>query len=415
MTMRFRKILGAASLMVILSACALFGSTQSSSADEFNVGIDSPSPGETLSKGPIEIIYFGTSSVGISKVELSINNEVVQNNESEGTQNISVLKYLWTPTQTGNFFIRVRAQNKRGIWSAIEEVKVNVVGTTLPTLAPILTPEPTSAGQPPITSQPTQANKPVKTPAPAVIYDIDTDVFSFYYGDDDCGPNEITITARVTEPDDVKGLTIFTRFADQESFEMSEWDSGQAMSRKSDETFRITLKASEQDNYSKYEFATLFYQIVATDEGNDTIDRTVVFKDAHLEICPQSSTPADVRFKNYTHDVDTFYYGTTSCGENVITVTTDVTRIDKLEYVILFVRFKDKTSDAISKWNVGGTMKKVDDNTHRITLQSEDLPSYSAYDYAAMSYQFVATDKDKKITGRSLVFDDISLERCWSK
>ena len=415
MTKRYIKIIGAASLMVILSACALFGSTQSSSGDEFNVGIDSPSPGETLAKGPIEIIYFGTSSVGISKVELSINNEVVQNIESEGTQNISVLKYVWTPTQAGNFFIRVRAQNKRGIWSAIEEVKVNIVESTLPTLAPSLTPQPTLAGQPGATSQPTQADKPVKTPAPAVIYDVDTDVFSFYYGDDDCGQNEITITARVNEPDDVKGLIIFTRFADQESFEMSAWDDGQAMTRKADETFRITLKANELDNYNKYDFATLFYQIVATDAGNSTIDKTVVFKNAHLEICPQPNTPEDVRFKNYSHDVDTFYYGTTSCGENDITISTDVTRIDKLQYVILFVRFKDKTSDAISKWNVGGTMKKVDENTHRITLRSEDLPNYSAYDYAAMSYQFVATDKDKKITGRSLVFDDISLERCWSK
>ena len=374
MTKRYIKIIGAASLMVILSACALFGSTQSSSGDEFHVGIDSPSPGETLAKGPIEIIYFGTSSAGISKVELSINNEVVQNIESGGTQNISVLKYVWTPTQAGNFFIRVRAQNKRGIWSAIEEVKVNIVESTLPTLAPSLTPQPTPAGQPAATSQPTQADKPVKTPAPAVIYDVDTDVFSFYYGDDDCGPNEITITARVNEPDDVKGLIIFTRFADQESFEMSAWDDGQAMTRKSDETFRITLKANELDNYNKYDFATLFYQIVATDAGNSTIDRTVVFKDAHLEICPQPSTPADVRFKNYSHDVDTFYYGTTSCGENDITITTDVTRIDKLEYVILFVRFKDKTSDAISKWNVGGTMKKVDDNTHRITLRSKIFP-----------------------------------------
>jgi len=415
MTKRNIKVIGAATLLFVLSACALFGSTQSSSADEFHVGIDSPSPGETLPKGPIEIVYFGSSSSGISKVELSINNEVVQNIESGGTQNISVLKYVWTPTQTGNFFLRVRAQNKEGIWSAIEEVNVTVVENSLPTLAPTLTPLPTLAGQPAETSQPTQADKPVITPPPAVIYDVDTDVFSFYYGDNDCGPNEITITARVYEPDDVKGLIIFTRFADQESFEMSGWDGGQAMTRKSDETFRITLKANELGNYSKYDFATLFYQIVATNSDNATIDRTVVFKDAQLEICPQSNTPENVRFKNYNHDVDTFYYGALSCGENDITITTDVTRINKLEYVILFVRFKDKTSDAITKWNVGGTMKKVDENTHRITLRSEDLLNYNAYDYAAMSYQFVATDKDKKITGRSLVFDDISLERCWSK
>ena len=148
--------------MVILSACALFGSTQSSSADEFNVGIDSPAPGETLPKGPIEIVYFGSSSAGISKMELSINNEVVQNIDSGGTQNISVLKYVWTPTQTGNFFIRVRAQNKQGVWSAIEEVNVNVVESTLPTLAPTLTPQPTLAGQPTAASQPTAANQPTQ-------------------------------------------------------------------------------------------------------------------------------------------------------------------------------------------------------------------------------------------------------------
>jgi hypothetical protein len=266
-----------------------------------------------------------------------------------------------------------------------------------------------------VTSTPTEADKPIKTPPPTLIYDVDTDNFSFYYGDNDCGPNEITVTARVHEPDEVKGLSIFTRFADQESFDMSAWDGGQAMTRKSDETFRITLKADELDNYNKYDFATLFYQIVATNADNTAIDRTVVFKDAQLEVCPQHNTPENVRFKNYTHDTDTFYYGATTCGENMITITTDVTRIDKLEYVILFVRFKDKTSDAITKWNVGGTMKKVDENTHRITLRSEALLNYNAYDYAAMSYQFVATDKDKQITGRSLVFDDISLERCWSK
>jgi hypothetical protein len=108
MTKRYLKIIGAASLLVILSACALFGSTQSGSEDEFNVGIDSPSPGETLPKGPIEIVYFGSSSAGISKVELSINNEVVQN-IGEGTQTSACS--MSDANATGNFFIsRSRAE-----------------------------------------------------------------------------------------------------------------------------------------------------------------------------------------------------------------------------------------------------------------------------------------------------------------
>jgi hypothetical protein len=122
-----------------------------------------------------------------------------------------------------------------------------------------------------------------------------------------------------------------------------------------------------------------------------------------------------VRFKNYSHDVDTFYYGVTSCGPDEITITTDVTRIEKVAYVILFTRFKDLASDKMTNWDVGGTMKKVDDNTHRITILSQNITNYNAYDNAAMSYQFIATDSDKKITGRSLVFDDITLEKCFSK
>lgn len=409
MTRKSEKILAVASLLLILSACALFNNMQSGSGGEFHVGIDSPSPVETLLMAPIEIVYFGSSSVGISKVELSINNEVVQSISGGDSQNISVLKYIWTPSEPGSFFIRVRAQNKRGAWSGYEEVSVTVVKASTPTIGPTPTAEPTPA------AVSTAVNKPAVTPAPAIIYDVGTDVFTFYYGDNACGPNEITITARVNEPDDVKGLLLFTRFADQESFGTTGWDSGKPMTRKSDNTFKITLKANELDNYKKYEFATLFYQIIATDTGNRNIDRTVVFKDAHLEICPQANTPAEVRFKNYSHDVDTFYYGGASCGENEITITTDVTRIEKVDYVILFTRFKDQTSDAITKWHVGGTMKKIDENTHRITLLSQNLTNYNAYNFAAMSYQFVATDKDEKITGRSLVFDDISLEKCLSK
>ncbi len=406
---RSAKLLIAITLLFVLAACALFNGGQSGSGDEFHIGIDSPSSGETLLMGPVEIIYFGSSSTGISKVELSINNEVVQSISSGEDQNISVLRYVWTPTEPGNFFIRVRAQNKRGVWSGFEEVSVVVSATSAPTFGPTATIEPTSVNAPSATSQ------PMATPAPTLIYGVDTDIFTFYYGEDDCGPNEITITARVNNPDKVKNLYIFTSFADQESFQTTGWDNGQAMARKSDNSFKITLKANELENFKKYEFATLFYQIVATDAGNNNISRTVVFKDAHLEICPQPSTPAEVRFKNYAHDVDTFYYDGASCGENEITITTDVTRIDQLEYVILFTRFKDKTSDKVTKWDVGGTMKKVDDNTHRITLQSYNLANYNAFDYAAMSYQFIATDKDDKITGRSLVFDDISLEKCQTK
>jgi hypothetical protein len=82
------------------------------------------------------------------------------------------------------------------------------------------------------------------------------------------------------------------------------------------------------------------------------------------------------------------------------------------EYVILFTRFKEVNSDKQTNWDKGTTMQVVDDNTHRITLDPESLLNYDEYDYAQMSYQFIAVDEDKKITGRSLVFDDILLAYC---
>ncbi len=156
----------------------------------------------------------------------------------------------------------------------------------------------------------------------------------------------------------------------------------------------------------------MYYQIYQTQEYDTELGRTTIFKNADLEICPQPSTPDQVRLKNVTHDVGTFYYGATTCGPNEVTITTDVTHSDMVAYVIIFTRFKDKNSDTITDWDAGTTMKVVDSNTHRITLHPEELENYDKFGAAQMSYQFVATDKNDKITGRSLVFDDISLQIC---
>jgi hypothetical protein len=163
-------------------------------------------------------------------------------------------------------------------------------------------------------------------------------------------------------------LIIFTRFADQESFEMSAWDDGQAMTRKSDETFRITLKASELENYNKYEFATLFYQIVATDTDNDTIDRTVVFKDAS-EICPHR-IPLKTAFKNYSHDV-TLFLRLVSAARMIFTITrchpTTSGVCDPFRPVQHAFR-RDFQAEC------GRHDEESDDNTHRITPNRKIFP-----------------------------------------
>ena len=393
-------IIGAAALGLILSACALTDILLPGAAGQFNIGIESPQDGETIAMGSVDIVYFASHPAGITQVELSINGDVVDAVASDNGQDISVLRYEWTPASEGTKIIQVRAQNSRGDWSNYVQVNVTVEGLAEPT------PEPTA------TTAAATATEPAPTPDPFTIYDVDPDTYTFYYGDDDCGTRDITITARVNDPDEVYNMVIFTRFADHESFDTTNWDSGEAMDKISDDTWRITFDADELDNYNEYEFATMFYQIVATRENDTELGRTTVFKNVDLEICPQPSMPPQVRFKDITHDVDTFYYGGTACGENDVTITTDVTNPDDAEFVFIFTRFKDKQSNDQTGWDRGATMSRVDEDTFRITLEALELDNYNEYDFAEMSYQFIAQDDDRDETGRSFVHDDISIEVC---
>jgi hypothetical protein len=395
MNKRQLSLLAGGFMFFVVIACTIPGVGAGARA-AINVGIESPADGDSLPLGPVTIVYSASSSDNIAEVELSVDNAVVMRVD-EINQSISVSEFTWTPYAPGAYTIRVRARSGENVWSDYEQINITIEQA----------PEPTAT-----VAVPTVTPEPVATPDPFRIFDVKADRFTFYYGDDDCGPNEVTITAKVNFPSQVQGLVLFTRFADQESFEMTNWDSGRSMSKFSDDTYRITLKASDLPNYNKYEFATLFYQIVATRSGGGEAGRTTIFKNVHLEICPQPNTPADVRFKNYTYDTDIFYYGGSNCGDNQVVITTDVTRQEKVEYVILFTRFKDVNSDKMTNWDKGTTMRVVDENTHRITLNPENLANYDEYEYAQMSYQFIAVDKDKKITGRSLVFDDILLARC---
>jgi hypothetical protein len=395
MNKRQLSLLAGGFMFFVVIACTIPG-VGAGARVEVNVGIESPASGDSFPLGPVTIVYSASSSDGIAEVELSVDDAVVMRVD-EINQSISVSEFTWTPDAPGAYTIRVRARSGENVWSDYEQITITIEQG----------PEPTAT-----VAVPTVTPEPVATPDPFRIFDVKADRFTFYYGDDDCGPNEVTITAKVSDPGQVQGLVLFTRFADQESFETTNWDSGRSMSKFSDDTYRITLKASDLPNYNKYEFATLFYQIVATRSGGGEAGRTTIFKNVHLEICPQPNTPADVRFKNYTYDTDIFYYGGSNCGDNQVVITTDVTRQEKVEYVILFTRFKDVNSDKMTNWDKGTTMRVVDENTHRITLNPENLANYDEYEYAQMSYQFIAVDKDKKITGRSLVFDDILLARC---
>lgn len=256
------------------------GDSSSGAASEsiaLEAGVDSPANGANLPMAPVEIAYHASSSNGVAAVELSINGEVVSSIATPGSdQKLVALKYTWQPTVSGSHTIRVRAQSTAGGWSDYSAATVNVEGGQKEEAPQVEKEE----------EKPTKKPEPTDTPEGVEFFDIKHDKDKIYYGNNACGSHELTISTRVTNPDDVYVVVLFIRFADKESAGYTKWDSGRAMSNKGGDLYSVTLTGEKLPNYNAYEFAVLRYQIVAQDKAGNSIARTEVMEDLNLEFCP---------------------------------------------------------------------------------------------------------------------------------
>ncbi len=244
------------------------------------VGIDAPFNGAALQMGPVDIAYHASSTEGVSVVELSIDGAVVSSIASpDASQKVVALRYTWNPPAAGNHTLQARAQNKSGAWSNFATVAVSIQGAQQQQGNQ-------QASQATNTPEPTKTPEPTATPDKVTIYDVKYDKDKFFYGGGGCGSREITISAKVTKPEDVFSVVLFIRFYDTEDGGTSKWDGGHAMSKKSDGTYSITLASSNITNYNLYDFAVMNYQMVATDKNRNNLARTEVFKNIALNVCP---------------------------------------------------------------------------------------------------------------------------------
>ena len=273
-------------LLIILLACEvagfnidLFGSGGSSGAP-VEAGVDSPGNNATVPMGPVEIAYHASSTDGISLVELSIDGAVVASIPAPtSNEKVMALKYAWTPAAAGSHTIRVRAQSNAGDWSEYYGVMVTVEASQ-------------QAQQPPAQEQPQQpqpqapTNTPEPTPTPKdmQVYDVKFDKDIFYYGGGGCN-REITISAKVTQPEKAYAVIMFTRFWDKEGGGLSKWDSGRAMSKKAEGEYSVTLFSEKIPNYNQFEFAVMYVQIKVQDKSGNILAGTDVIKEVTLQVC----------------------------------------------------------------------------------------------------------------------------------
>jgi hypothetical protein len=278
-------ILFSAGLLVLtLLACEFAGLNVDLGGDSggaktapVEAGVDSPANNATLQMGPVDIAYHASSTDGIAAVELSIDNAVVSSITTPSSdQKVVALKYIWNPTSAGSHSIRVRAQSSAGTWSDFYGVMVAVEGDEQS--------QQTATQEQPQQQMPTDTPEPTATPKDVTVYDVKADKDIFYFGGGGCN-REITITAKVTQPEKVYVMVLFIRFFDNEGGGTSNWDSGRAMSKKSDGSYSVTLFSEKIPNYNQFEFAAMNYQIKVQDKGGSILAGTEVFKDVRLQIC----------------------------------------------------------------------------------------------------------------------------------
>ena len=270
--------------LLLLTACNVtvsLGDSGGNNAVSLAVRVDSPTQGGQYGMDPIDIRYTATAPEGVSVVELNIDGYIANSYSSpDTTLNTVALVYTWTPPTAGSHILRMRVQDAKGKWSEYTDVMVTIAGSQPAAQSEDTSPQDQS---PTATDTPT----PTETPSAPYIYDVDHDVNKFYYKNNNCGPTKITISLKVSDPDKVWSVVIFTRFLDKEGEGQTKWDSGHAMSPKgSDGTYSITLESSKITNFNTYEFAVFRYQFVATDKDRNEVTRTEVFEDIDYEICP---------------------------------------------------------------------------------------------------------------------------------
>ena len=293
---RVKVLLYGAVILMLLVACEFagisidFGNGSSSEASaesqsaSLEAGIDSPANGAALPMASADISYHASSTDGVAAVELSINGEVVSSVASPGSeQKVVALKYTWVPTVSGSHIIRVRAQNNSGMWSDYSTTMVNVDGEQVQ--QPQASGDNNSAPAATNTPAPTKTPEPTATPEGITIYDVKHDKDTFYYGNNGCGSHELTISARVTDPEDIYQVVLFIGFTDKESSGYTKLDGGRSMSKKDDDLYSVTLTSEKIPDYGLFDFAVMRYQIVVVDKDGNKDVRTEVISDLNIERC----------------------------------------------------------------------------------------------------------------------------------
>lgn len=108
---------------------------------------------------------------------------------------------------------------------------------------------------------------------------------------------------------------------------------------------------------------------------------------------------------------DQIYYGG-DCSPKDVTFEVTVSQPEKVYSVLLFVRLRNQKSGVQSVWNTGLAMHPSGGGHYDYKLRAVNIPSYKEYDPAWLQYQFVLTNTQGDVIGRTQIFlDRIKFQR----
>jgi hypothetical protein len=286
-------------LCLLLAAC---NTPAAQTPSKPQAWFDMPLPDTVLqSAKDCKVIAHGASSVGISAFELSINGAViakVANADPKST--LAKLDAACAPLQPGKNLIEVRAQDPAGAWSDSTGTTVFLLGemtitATVPphltdtpistsTILPTLTETVTASATPSRTILPSDTPTMTSTPAPSGGVTIErVSNNQIYLGRGDCGPLEVTITARATAPTGIRVVVFFYRF--QTGNTSAEFQS-LSMQPVGGDMYEVALNPTSLLGGSvPFEQATLQYQVVIQQNDGDVSLRTPVLADIFVQAC----------------------------------------------------------------------------------------------------------------------------------
>jgi hypothetical protein len=240
--------------------------------------MDAPLDGMNLPLAPYEVVFHGGDNAGVNLGQLTVNGAVEAElpNPTAGSL-VTTFRHVWSPDAPGRYTLSARIQNGSGAWSN-ESTVVVTIGEITPTVT-TLTPTPTPTGAATVT--------PTGTPAPLLAGSIEivsVSTGTVYYGGN-CGPNEVTIQARVVEPKGIAAVELYYRLNGNGS---TDYESKPMALLRGENLYAVTVNPEQQ--FGSRTAAGIGdgwfqYQVIVQDNSGGTSTRTRVLSDVAFAGC----------------------------------------------------------------------------------------------------------------------------------